>query len=168
VGGFCPGTESPNIENNFDPGDLIRYGAYYHDQQNGHVTTYNVKNPNGTIVHSWSQTSPNTYSRSNWWWQYTMPSNAIQGVYSFNATYQGSTKSHYFYVGCPTNLTVANQVITSDVEYNAGSTITTSGTVRVQSGGGIAEFRAGSLITLGSGFRVDNGAYFRAEIGGCP
>ncbi len=168
-GGFCPNTEFPNIENNFDPGDLIRYGAYYNDQLNGHLTTYNVKNPNGTTVHSWSHTSPGTYTWSWWYWNYTMPSSAVEGVYSFNATYNGgSTKSHYFYVGCPNNLTVSNQTITSDVEYNAAQTITTTGTVRVQSGGGIARFRASNLITMGSGFRVDNGAYFIAQMSGCP
>ena len=166
--GFCPGTTFPNIENNFDPGDLVRYGAYYHDQMTGHLTSFTVKNPSGTTVHSWSQTSPSTYSSSWWWWSYTLPVTAVEGVYSFNATYNGgNVKSHYFYVGCPSNLTINSQTITADVEYYAGQTITTNGSVNVASAGGSARLQAGTLIVLGSGFTVENGAHFIAQMGGC-
>ncbi|MCB0694299.1 MAG: hypothetical protein KDC19_08690, partial [Saprospiraceae bacterium] len=83
----------------FDPGDLVYYTAWYRDQQFTSLANFSVKDPTGAVVHSWNQSSPNTYAWSWWWWSYSLPPNAVEGIWTFAATYNGETRVHSFQVG---------------------------------------------------------------------
>ncbi len=166
--GLCPYQEKPNLQNKFDAGDNIYYSAYIHNLLAGQSINYRVRNPNGTIIHSWDFTAPATEKRYLDDWVYTLPGGSMDGVYSFNATFQGETFSHYFVVGCPTNLTVSDQTVTSNIRYAAAQTITTSGDVRVASAGETSHFQAGNKVSLNPGFKAEEGSDFVIKIDGCP
>ncbi len=97
--GFCPNEEIPNLENQFDPGDLVYFTGWYRDQLKDSMTSFVVKNPAGTMVFTWNQNSPDTYYFSWWYWSYYLPSNAMQGNWTYSATYSGQTRTHTFQVG---------------------------------------------------------------------
>ena len=97
--GFCPDEYEANLQDQFDPGDLVYYTAWYRDQQFTSLANFSVKDPTGAVVHSWNQSSPNTYAWSWWWWSYSLPPNAVEGIWTFEATYNGETRVHSFQVG---------------------------------------------------------------------
>ncbi len=97
----CPTTETTNQKDRFLPGENIVTAIYYRDQMGGQQTQYSLRRPDGSVAQSWSHSSPQTYSASFWWWQWTLPANAPRGTWTFRAVYNGQTYEHNFRVGQP-------------------------------------------------------------------
>jgi Peptidase family M23/Secretion system C-terminal sorting domain len=93
----CPGVnESPHFSDAFIPGQTIYMATYYHDQLNGDVSNLRIKKPDNSIWQSWSHTSNNTYTKSWWYWNWTLPSGGPFGTWKFEVDYKGQTYSHDF------------------------------------------------------------------------
>ncbi len=93
----CPGTnESPNMSNDFAPGEVVYMAGYYHDQLAGDVSNLKVRRPDNSIWQSWTHTSDNTYTKSWWLWNWTLPSGGPFGTWKFEIEYNGETFQHEF------------------------------------------------------------------------
>ncbi|MBV6440531.1 MAG: T9SS C-terminal target domain-containing protein [Haliscomenobacteraceae bacterium CHB4] len=104
----CPaGNEIPHFSNAFDAGATAYFAAYYHDQLVNHVSNLVIRKPDGTVWNSWNHTSPNTYTKSWWYWIWTLPANGPNGTWKWEVTYQGQTHIHNFTVSgaAPVELT---------------------------------------------------------------
>ena len=103
--GTMTGTDTPNLATTFMPGDPIIYLAAYRDQGRGQVANFRVLRPDLSVAESWSFDSaqvngtPEYYSGSYWYWNDTIPANAPHGLWTFESTFQGETKTHTFTVG---------------------------------------------------------------------
>ena len=93
----CPNPEIINEKNTFRPGDTIYVAAYYRDQLNGQVTTYRLRKPDGSVWRSWVHSSNAAhYAASYWYWWWILP--ADEGVWTWEAVYEGQTYTHEFTV----------------------------------------------------------------------
>ena len=108
IDGFCPEGEEPNLQNSFSPGDILYTAAYYHDQMQNDATEYSIMDPSGSEVYTWSHSSPNTYTRSYWFWSFPIPDDALDGVWIFRANYRDQMVSHFF--------NISNVSATTDIE----------------------------------------------------
>lgn len=101
----CPGTETPNTADEFEPDETIYFLTYYRDQLAGQQSTYRILRPNGTVYRTWTHASTaKHYTASYWYWsmkldQYGPPP---EGVWTFEVTFQGETYRKAFTVGDPT------------------------------------------------------------------
>ncbi len=95
----CPGSnENPHFSNVFDAGTTAYFAAYYHDQLVNHVSGFVIRKPDGSVWNSWNHTSPNTYTKSWWYWFWTLPADGPNGTWKWEVTYQGQTNVHNFTV----------------------------------------------------------------------
>ncbi|MDB5969634.1 MAG: hypothetical protein JWQ90_2084 [Hydrocarboniphaga sp.] len=117
----CPGIESPNTRDSFNPGERVYLTNYYRDQVAGQVSDFQITQPDGVVYSSWSQTSPDTYNASYWYWYFTLPSAPQTGTWKFTVSYQGVTLARYFNVGSPTSVKV--KVPNGGEIYNRGDKI---------------------------------------------
>ncbi|MCF8239547.1 MAG: peptidoglycan DD-metalloendopeptidase family protein [Saprospiraceae bacterium] len=99
MNGFCPDDEFPNLQDQFDPGDLVYFTVWYRDQLLGEKALFKVIDPTGSVFKSWEQSGPANYAWAWWWWSYFLPGNAVEGIWTFESTYGGTTRSHPFQVG---------------------------------------------------------------------
>ncbi len=99
MNGFCPDDEIPNLQDQFDPGDLVYFTAWYRDQLLDSKATFEILDPTGTVFKSWEQGGPGNYAWAWWYWAYFIPVNAIEGIWTFESTYGGTTRTHHFQVG---------------------------------------------------------------------
>jgi hypothetical protein len=97
----CPSVESPNESTKFARGATITFTAYYHDQLAGQETTYTIRRPDGTVWAEWSHSASAAYTAwSYWFWTYSgVGSAGPDGLWSFEATYEGSTVYRPFNIG---------------------------------------------------------------------
>lgn len=163
---FCPEDEVTNFQNTFAPGQVSYFGAYFHDQEAGDVTSFQILDPDLSLYQSWMFTSPNTYNNSWWNWNFTLPENAKVGAWQFQATHNGEIVTHTFYVDCPQEAVINPVTISDDKEYRAVQTIRTEGDVIIESPGNVSMI-AGQSITLAPGFSVLQGGIFSATTGEC-
>lgn len=98
-----PTQETPNFRNQFQPGELARFAAYYRDQLRGDLTQYRIRRPDGSVWREWqhAMNDPNHafYAASYWFWGYTLPADAAQGTWTFEAEFSGGSTSVGFAVG---------------------------------------------------------------------
>jgi hypothetical protein len=94
----CPNPDIINAKNVFAPGNQVIVAAYYRDQVSGQQTQLSLIRPNGSVHQSWTQTSPNTYNASYWYWTLTLPVDAPTGAWKFRAVYESQTYEHTFLV----------------------------------------------------------------------
>jgi murein DD-endopeptidase MepM/ murein hydrolase activator NlpD len=96
----CPQQEILNGKNNFAPGETVYYAAYYRDQLNSQVSSYNIFRPDSSTYKNWFHSSPAAhYSASYWYWYWTLPANAPHGEWTFQIDFQGKRYLHTFNVG---------------------------------------------------------------------
>jgi len=96
----CPTQEIINEEKHFMPGDRVYTAAYYRDQLDTQLSHYTVYRPDSLVHLSWNHYSnANHYSASYWYWFWTLPSNAPNGIWSFDVEFEGEIYSHQFSVG---------------------------------------------------------------------
>lgn len=163
---FCPENEVTNFQDNFSPGDLAHFAAYYHDQQSGEQTSFEIRDPMGALIADWTHTSPGTYNGSWWWWSWFIPENGIAGTWQFIGDYNGQEVIQYFTVGCEPEITIDPVTIEDEQQFSAAQTITTNGTVAI-TGNGSVVMSAGESILLTSGFSVTSGGELFAFIEDC-
>ncbi|MEO8712951.1 MAG: peptidoglycan DD-metalloendopeptidase family protein [Parafilimonas sp.] len=94
----CPGVETTNESDHFVPGNSVYFASYYHDQQQGQVTSYKVTRPDNSVFAQWTGSSSTYYEASYWYWWYTLPANAPLGKWKFRAIFQGDTLTRTFTV----------------------------------------------------------------------
>jgi murein DD-endopeptidase MepM/ murein hydrolase activator NlpD len=94
----CPQQEITNEKNVFRGGETLVTAGYYRDQLVGQQTQYSIVRPDGAAFTNWSHNSPNTYAASYWWWSWSLPSNARNGVWKFRATFNGQNYEKNFVV----------------------------------------------------------------------
>jgi murein DD-endopeptidase MepM/ murein hydrolase activator NlpD len=97
----CPGIESPNEVTKFARGANIYFTAYYRDQLAGQTTNYTVRDPNGAVYAQWSHGSVTPhFAWSFWWWPLTnVAPNGPDGLWTFEAVYNGTTSIRTFNIG---------------------------------------------------------------------
>ena len=100
------GEGAPNFKNQFQTGEQVITLAAYRDQGRGQQTTYRIRRPNSTVWQEWTHAMNDPqneyYAGAYWYWTWTLPQNAENGQWQFEATYQGKTMVHPFTVGSTT------------------------------------------------------------------
>jgi murein DD-endopeptidase MepM/ murein hydrolase activator NlpD len=97
----CPNPDVKNEKTVFQPGEQLIVAGYYHDQVAGQVTQYSLLQPDGVAVSNWTQTSPNTYNASYWYWTFTIPQGVPGGTWKIRAVYQNQTYEQIFSILSP-------------------------------------------------------------------
>lgn len=164
---FCPEGEVTNFQNQFTPGDGAYFAAYYHDQQNGEQTSFQILDPNGTTIYNWNHTSPSSYNGSWWYWRWFIPTDGALGTWQFIADYNGQQHTHYFTVVCKQELTIQPVTINDSRIYSVVKSISTNGAVAITATGEVS-MTAGESILLTPGFSVAPGGQLLAVIDDCP
>jgi len=93
----CPGQETPNESNQFEPGQTIYFAAYLRDQLAGSQLTLRIVQPNGSTFETWNLPLSQNYTASYWYWSNNVFT--TMGEWRWEVTYQGQTVSHTFNVG---------------------------------------------------------------------
>ena len=107
----CPNQETTNEKTHFRPGQVLTTAAYYRDQSLGQQTIFTILRPDGTAFATWSHNSPNTYSVSYWYWNWTIPPNPPNGTWKFKAVFNFVQYEQEFTVDM--NATVSGQILDS-------------------------------------------------------
>jgi hypothetical protein len=96
----CPTTETPNFHKQFEPGATVHAALYYRDVLAGQVTDLKMIMPDGTPWQEWTHSfaTPAHHSGAYWFWSWFMPV-APEGIWTFEATYEGVTYSSRFTLG---------------------------------------------------------------------
>lgn len=92
----CPETEITNESNHFASGDLALFAIYLVDQEAGTSTHLKITRPNGTVFQEWDFSLVDNFQLSYWYWEFVVD---MEGEWTWEATYNGSTTSHTFSVG---------------------------------------------------------------------
>lgn len=97
----CPNTDDVlNRSDRFEPGDRVYYYAFYRDQVNGQSSIYEVTTPSGVRHQRWTATMQQSHYAASWWfWNFPLPTNAEEGIWTFSVSFNGQTASHQFQVG---------------------------------------------------------------------
>jgi len=115
----CPGTkEIPYFSNDFRPGNTIYVATYFHDQTKGDISSMRVRRPDNTLYDSWLFTSPDTYTRSYWYWNFILPQNSPNGTWKFEVDFAGKTIIHEFKYGSTTPLSHDDPKLTIKLQPN--------------------------------------------------
>lgn len=102
----CPDTEDVrNVSNNFERGEVMHMAAYYRDQRDGQTTNFRITAPSGAVWYDWDHTAEgvNQWSATYWYWSFTVPAAAEEGMYTIEAAYEDVTYTHNFMVGTSSN-----------------------------------------------------------------
>jgi murein DD-endopeptidase MepM/ murein hydrolase activator NlpD len=98
----CPTTETLNDENSFvipyqGPGLPAGYAKFYiflRDEISGLQADLKIMNPDNSTYLAWTYNSPSNNKTRYWGWSKVLP--VIPGIYTFEATYNGTTCSSQF------------------------------------------------------------------------
>ncbi len=93
---LCPTPDVTNEKTEFLPGEPVRLAAYYHDETAGSATTLTLRRPDGSVEDIWTHTAPATYVVSWWYWNFFTTAATQPGLWTFSATYGGTTVQHQF------------------------------------------------------------------------
>ena len=95
----CPGAETPNLCDVFNPGATIYFYTFHRDHQAGDATHHVIARPDGSVYTAWDSTNTVFYA-SSWWYRTFTPSAASpRGSWIYRATYKGSNYEHRFFMG---------------------------------------------------------------------
>ena len=94
----CPTTEITNESDQFEMDDTIYFALYMRDQVSGTNINLKIIRPNGTYLYNWTNNFTANYTASWWYWYYTGVFD-MEGVWKWEATYQGETVTHEFVIG---------------------------------------------------------------------
>ncbi len=104
IDGFCPNEEFSNFKTEFQPGDVISFSVYYHDQLAQDQSSYRIKDPSGNTYVQWDHAASGDFSSSYWYWTYSFPSSVEQGTWLFEVQHQGNNYAHEFTIGLNVNI----------------------------------------------------------------
>jgi murein DD-endopeptidase MepM/ murein hydrolase activator NlpD len=105
----CSIQETSNDKSLFRPGQQLTTAAYYRDQGIGQQTQFAILRPDGTVFSNWTHNSPNTYTSSYWFWNWTVPPNPLNGTWKLRATFNSIQYEQEFRVD--SFATVSGQVL---------------------------------------------------------
>jgi murein DD-endopeptidase MepM/ murein hydrolase activator NlpD len=106
----CPSDNDLIYESDqFDPGDIVYFSANYQDHLFQQSTSYKIYKPDNSVWQSWDFSSPDTYNAFWWYWIYTLPTDAPEGLWTFEAIFEGETYTHDFQVGSMVNTQALNE-----------------------------------------------------------
>lgn len=133
----CYEDESPNMSVNFAVQNTIYFATYFRDQLEGVASYHRLLMPDGSEYVNWESLPNQFYAASYWWRSFTIPS--VEGKWTFEVEYLGTTRQQYFYVydGNPkTNITLSVdsilfENIPAGTEATATFDITNAGTLGV-------------------------------------
>lgn len=94
----CPTTEITNESDQFQLDDTIYFGLYMRDQVAGTNINLKIIRPNNTYLYNWVYDFTANYTSSWWYWYFTGVYD-MEGVWKWEATYQGETVTHEFVIG---------------------------------------------------------------------
>jgi len=94
--GTCPNPETTNESDQFDLDDNVVFAIYLRDQMAGTSVNLKITRPDNSILVDWNYDLIDSYQVSHWYWINTVD---MEGVWTWEATYQGGTTSHNFNVG---------------------------------------------------------------------
>ena len=94
--GTCPEAETTNESDQFDNGDMVGFAIYLKDQMDGTSVNLKITRPDNSIFDQWNFNLTDDYQISFWYWQNIVD---MDGIWTWEATYQGETVSHNFNVG---------------------------------------------------------------------
>ena len=97
----CPQPEITNFKDQFTAGEVVYFAAYYRDQRQGQISTYEILRPDGSVWQQWtgSLNSPPHYAASWWAWYSYLPADAATGMWTFRVGFEGQVATHRFAVG---------------------------------------------------------------------
>ncbi len=120
----CPMPEVTNASNSFLPGETIYFVTYYRDQLSAETSRYKISRPDGSIFQQWSHNSDaQHYVASYWYWFYSLPNNAPQGVWEFEVEYARAKHKSNFTVGAAAPIITSVRDHTAFEEKNYGLTV---------------------------------------------
>lgn len=93
----CYGDENPNIQNQFNPYDLVYFAGYFSNLKTSDTLDYFVYKPSGTLYKSWTKVIPNNYETYRWIYSYSL--DGTEGDWKFVVTYKDQTFTRTFNVG---------------------------------------------------------------------
>ena len=94
----CPDAEITNENDAFDSADTIYFAIYLRDQISGTNVNLKIIRPDNTYLYNWNFTLADTYYSSYWYWAYSNVYD-MDGVWKWEATYNGQTVTHSFTIG---------------------------------------------------------------------
>ncbi|OZV70766.1 peptidoglycan DD-metalloendopeptidase family protein [Winogradskyella aurantia] len=92
----CPNSETTNESDNFMLNDMAYFYIYLRDQYIGSMFNVKIIRPDGSYLLDADYTSTNDYYASYWWWSRVVD---MEGIWQWQATYEGETVIHSFSVG---------------------------------------------------------------------
>ena len=97
----CPQPATINAQDQFTAGQLVYFAAYYRDQLQGQLSTYEVLRPDGSVWQQWTGSLSGVphYAASWWYWSWYLPADAATGMWTFRVSYEGQVATHRFAVG---------------------------------------------------------------------
>jgi Peptidase family M23 len=101
--GMQTGTDTPNFQDQFSPGQTVLATVFLRDQSATDVVTVQVFRPDGTmVVNGQTGVPPSFYSSSYWYFTYTLPGGAQTGTWRIRGTTTGGqVMEHTFFVSAP-------------------------------------------------------------------
>lgn len=103
----CPDTtEIPRLSDRFEPGQPVTFLASYRDVRRGQASQFRVLDANGAEFTRWSfdpandpEVTTDYVAGAYWTWTHALPANALAGLWTFEAVFEGETRRHDFRVG---------------------------------------------------------------------
>ena len=92
----CPASEVTNESNQFNLNEIVYFYLYLRDQYTGSGIDVKIIRPDGSYLLDTNSVAGNNFSASYWWWSRTVDT---EGVWQWEATYEGQTVTHSFNVG---------------------------------------------------------------------
>lgn len=109
----CPTQEITNISDQFQTDDTIYFGLYLRDQVSGEDVNLKIIRPDNTMLYNWNYTLTATYYAS-WLYWFFQGVYDMEGVWKWEATYNGETVTHSFNIG---TLSVDDQNLENTIIY---------------------------------------------------
>ncbi|HZV70277.1 MAG TPA: M23 family metallopeptidase [Saprospiraceae bacterium] len=95
----CPEEDDINASDEFQAGDLVYLVGYFKDQRSTDQCRFSIVQPNEVIALNWIFFQPEPYySASYWYWTFLLPTDAVEGTWTFQCVFAGKTYRHHFNV----------------------------------------------------------------------
>ncbi|HOY13025.1 MAG TPA: M23 family metallopeptidase [Saprospiraceae bacterium] len=170
----CPGIESPNEKDYFNPGDSIFFTASIRHSLTADSARVQAIQPNGvvsTVLNAAYQRTGGFFTRSAQpIWNRQLPNNAMVGKWTYRVTYYSQTygtsiTNHTFWVAQPCTPNLALGGIHSVNNYfQASNSITSNAEINL---GVHVVYDAENYTILGGGFIAPTGSKLEIKTTGC-
>lgn len=74
----------------------MSFAAYYRDQRHGQLATFRIRRPDQSVYQTWTfdsqvATGQVHLSAAYWIWNYFIPSEGPEGIWTFESVFEGQT-----------------------------------------------------------------------------